>query len=169
MTPEQKKDAARLKQLFVSWKEARRAGGEPASQDAFSDLVGFGQSAVSQYLNGKIPLNPQAAAKFSKALGCQISDFSETVASLAAEIGEAVVLSSGDQQVARMNITELTKQEVQIVLTLRELSPSAREELVLFASHLHQRGGGASFVGTLASHPAVNSKTKRTKTEKAEH
>lgn len=170
LTSEQKDDAARLKRLFLSWKEARRASGEPASQDFFSDLVGFGQSAVSQYLNGKIPLNPHAAAKFSKALGCQISDFSESVASIASEIGEAVITQAdGEQQIPRMNITELSRQEIQLVLTLRELSPSARDELIFAASQLHQsapRPSSERSAGPVPKRPASTSKPKRTKAAK---
>lgn len=168
LTTEQKDDAARLKRLFLSWKDARRASGEPASQDFFSDLVGFGQSAVSQYLNGKIPLNPHAAAKFSKALGCQISDFSESVASIASEIGEAVVTQAeGEQQFARMNITELSRQEIQLVLTLRELPQSARDELVFVASQLRQ--STARTAGPAPKRSTPNAKPKRTRAEKVDH
>lgn len=137
LTAEQKEDAARLKQLFLRWKEERKSCGEPATQDFFSDLVGFGQSAVSQYLNGKIPLNPHAAAKFSKALGCQISDFSQSVASIASEIGEGVAGGSEDQdQSGRIDITELSTQEAHIVLVLRALPEAGRDELALFANKL---------------------------------
>ena len=133
LTLEQKEDAARLKKLFLTWKTGRKARGEPASQDAFSDLVGITQSAVSQYLNGAIPLNPAAAAKFSKVLGCQISEFSSAVASLASEIGEAAT-----PMAQRMDITELSRAEVQLVLTFRELSESARDQLAAFAGQLRQ-------------------------------
>lgn len=137
LTAEQKEDAARLKKLFLSWKSSRKEAGEPSSQDFFSDMVGFGQSAVSQYLNGKIPLNPHAAAKFSKALGCQISDFSESVAALAIEIGEGVGAAIDQApDPARMDITELSRQEVQLVLTFRELQETERQELAKFAHKL---------------------------------
>lgn len=170
LTAEQKEDAARLKGLFLSWKEARRASGEPASQDFFSDLVGFGQSAVSQYLNGKIPLNPHAAAKFSKALGCQISDFSETVASVAIEIGGAVAIQTDDEQkLARMDITELSRQEAQLVLTLRELPPSLQDELLLAASRLRQAAAQALTGNIRAPKPSKSSKQpRRIKAEEAD-
>lgn len=171
LTAEQKEDAARLKRLFLSWKEARKASGEPASQDAFSDLVGFGQSAVNQYLNGKIPLNAHAAAKFSKALGCQISDFSESVAAIASEIGDAVITSSDDVQPAtRMSITELSKQEIHLVLTLRELDPVAREELVATANRLYQVASQPVDTNSTAVRPkqfSPGQKSKKSKTEKA--
>lgn len=39
-------------------------------------MLGFNQSALSQYLNGKIPLNVSAAVKFAAVIGCSVSDFS---------------------------------------------------------------------------------------------
>lgn len=139
LTPEQKDDAARLKKLFLTWKTERKARGEAASQDAFSDLVGITQSAISQYLNGAIPLNPAAAAKFSKVLGCQISDFSATVANLASEIGEGVApIAASEKPAARMDVMELSKSEMQLVLTFRELPESAQEELAFFAGRLRK-------------------------------
>lgn len=138
LTPEQKADAARLKQLFLGWKSAQREKGEPSSQDHFSDQVGFGQSAVSQYLNGRIPLNPAAAAKFSKALGCQISDFSESIAAAASEIGEAVMAGAQDSpRPSGMDITDLSKLEMQLVLMFRELSDSAKDEVIALTNQLH--------------------------------
>lgn len=140
LTPEQKEDAARLKRLFLKWQGERKANGEPSSQDAFSDLVGFGQSAVNQYLNGKIPLNPAAAAKFSRVLKCQISDFSEAVAEQASAI--ALATSRGDSDASdrpdALDITELSKPETQLVLMFRELGQGPRNEVLRFARVLHQ-------------------------------
>ncbi len=150
LTLEQKEDAARLKKLFLAWKTDRKARGEPASQDAFSDLVGITQSAVSQYLNGAIPLNPAAAAKFSKVLGCQISEFSTSVANLASEIGEAATPVTSSESPPRMDITELSRAEAQLVLTFRELPESARDQLTDFAAQLRQD----SVASTLRAPPA---------------
>lgn len=151
LTLEQKEDAARLKKLFLAWKTGRKARGEPASQDAFSDLVGITQSAVSQYLNGAIPLNPAAAAKFSKVLGCQISEFSASVANLASEIGEAATPATSSESPPRMDITELSRAEAQLVLTFRELPESARDQLSAFAGQLRQE----SAARTLRTPPAL--------------
>lgn len=49
------------------------------SQEQASEMLGFGQSALSQYLNGKIPLNVEAATKIAKLVGCSVSDFSESL------------------------------------------------------------------------------------------
>ncbi|MDM5178491.1 S24 family peptidase [Massilia sp. DJPM01] len=81
-------DAARLKELFVDWQNRRRDAGEPYSQEYAADLLPFNQSALSQYLNGKIPLNIEAATQFAKMLGCTISDFSPTLAARYVEFQE---------------------------------------------------------------------------------
>ena len=69
LSPDQLQDAARLKIAFKQWQAARKAVGLVASQDAVAgELFGFGQSALSQYLNGTIPLNADALAKFASVL-----------------------------------------------------------------------------------------------------
>lgn len=71
LTPEQLADAARLKALYKEWKSSRRAAGESASQEIVAALLGFSsQSSVSQYVNGKIPLNVNALVKFSQLFSC---------------------------------------------------------------------------------------------------
>lgn len=80
LTPEQRADAARLKNLFAAWQKGRREAGQPSSQEALSDMLGFNQSALSQYLNGRIPLNVSAATKFAGLIGCSIADFSPSLA-----------------------------------------------------------------------------------------
>lgn len=80
LTPQQLAEAAALKSKFVAWQDAQRAEKSPWSQAFASKSLGFGQSAMNQYLNGKIPLNPDAANKFAKLIGCSVKDFSETIA-----------------------------------------------------------------------------------------
>lgn len=82
-------EAAQLKQLFIEWQQARRSQGLPASQEAAANHLEFGQSALNQYLNGKIPLNIDVAIKFSKLLGVPISAFSSTLASHADDFAAA--------------------------------------------------------------------------------
>lgn len=86
LTTEQLEDAARLKQLFLAWQSRRKEAGLPSSQEAVSELLGFNQSSMSQYLNGKIPLNVGAATKFAAVLECSIGDFSPALASHAVAI-----------------------------------------------------------------------------------
>lgn len=85
LTQEQLDDAARLKQRFATWQRAQRDAGLPSSQEAISEKLGFNQSSLSQYLNGRIPLNIDAATKFANLIGVAVSEFSPT---LTAQIGK---------------------------------------------------------------------------------
>lgn len=76
LTPEQLEDAARLKKLFLSWQQQQKEVGAPVSQEGAAEQLGFNQSALSQYLNGRIPLNVDAARKFSDLLGQSVAEFS---------------------------------------------------------------------------------------------
>jgi len=76
LTQAQLDDAERLKQRFADWQKRRKDDGHPASQEAAGELLGFNQSALSQYLNGRIPLNVDAATRFASVMGCPVSDFS---------------------------------------------------------------------------------------------
>lgn len=80
LTPEQQEDSGRLKTLFRNWQTSRAARNLPWSQDWCSEQLEFGQSAVAQYLNAKIPLNPEAARKFAKLIDVQVEAFSPTIA-----------------------------------------------------------------------------------------
>lgn len=91
LTSEQLADAARLKKLFSSWQTTRRDQGLPSSQEAATELLGFNQSALSQYLNGKIPLNLDAAAKFAKMMDRSVGDFSPTLEAQVSQYSAAVV------------------------------------------------------------------------------
>lgn len=177
LTPEQKEDAARLKNLFRAWQTQKRAQGESATQDSFGDLVGFGQSAVNQYLNGKIPLNPHAAAKFSKALSCQISDFSLSIAAVASEIGSSAAPIETDEAAAPpMDITDLSKLEVQLVLMFRELPNSAKDDVISLTNRLHniakpKRSAANPYPNAPlpAAGPTPQPKAKSKRIEGAEH
>lgn len=69
----QREDAARL---FSLW-EAKH----PMPQEVFGSQYSIGgQSVVSQYLNGKIPLNLTVAVKFADALSVDIDEISPTLA-----------------------------------------------------------------------------------------
>ncbi|MDR5611352.1 MULTISPECIES: helix-turn-helix domain-containing protein [unclassified Arsenophonus] len=64
ITPEDKQAAARLKKLWNEKKEALSLTQEKAAEE-----LGFNtQGAVSQYLNGKVPLNTDTIIKFAKIL-----------------------------------------------------------------------------------------------------
>lgn len=79
LTPDQRADAARLKTLFEQWQRLRRAADQPHSQEDIAEQLEFGQSALSQYLNGKIPLNAEALLKFSALLQVPSSTISPSI------------------------------------------------------------------------------------------
>ncbi len=81
LTPEQLEDAARLRALFKHWQQEQKALRRPASQMEAAEQLGFGQSALSQYLRGEIPLNVRTAMKFARLLGTKIEEFSPDLAS----------------------------------------------------------------------------------------
>jgi len=55
-------------------------------------MLSFNQSALSQYLNGKIPLNIEAATKFATLINCPVEDFSATLAQQAVMHGSAATM-----------------------------------------------------------------------------
>lgn len=62
LTDYTKEEAARLKALY----QARKKSDPSLNQEALADFAGWsGQSVVSQYLNGRIPLNLPALLKFA--------------------------------------------------------------------------------------------------------
>jgi len=66
LTSEQKADAARLKAAFLAYQERLKNSSEPHAQDEIAAKLPFGQSAMNQYLNGKIPLNAEALLEFCR-------------------------------------------------------------------------------------------------------
>jgi hypothetical protein len=82
ITPEQARDAQRLKTAFKAWQQQRKALGLPYSQDVITDGLGFGQSALSQYLNGHIPLNGDALHKICSLIGVNPGAISPRIAEM---------------------------------------------------------------------------------------
>lgn len=80
ITPEiQQAEAAALKAII----KARKQVDATLTQDRIADLCGWsGQSVVSQYANGKIPLNIPALLKFSQVLKCAPEEISPRLARL---------------------------------------------------------------------------------------
>lgn len=74
-------EAAQLKSLFQAWQAKRKEQGEANSQEVAAALLGFGQSALNQYLGGKIPLNIGVAVAFAREFGVRVDQFSPTIAS----------------------------------------------------------------------------------------
>ncbi|MGK5080488.1 LexA family transcriptional regulator [Janthinobacterium sp. HLX7-2] len=96
LSSEQLADAARLKALFQEWQRSRKESNLPHSQEAAASALGFGQSALTQYLNGRIPLNVAAGVKLGNLLGVSLSDFSPALAEDAGKIADAVAPHTDD-------------------------------------------------------------------------
>lgn len=83
ITPKERQRAARLRAI---WETKKRETGW--TQDVLADKLGYaGPSIVSQYLNGYVPCNMEAALKFSSALKCSITDIEPEWAGLTAMTG----------------------------------------------------------------------------------
>lgn len=80
LTELQKAESAKLRELFTKWQHdvAQRDGKKPSQLYAAEQLE-ITQGALNQYLNGKIPLNMDAALNFAKLLECEVLDFSESI------------------------------------------------------------------------------------------
>lgn len=74
----QKTEAGQLRSIWAAAKSQREF-----TQESAAHAMGWTtQGAVSQYLNGTIPMNLEAASKFATFLRCRINDFSPRLAAL---------------------------------------------------------------------------------------
>lgn len=81
LTPAESDAARRLKEQFRLAKEDAKARGEKLTQEIIAERCGWsGQSAVSQYMNGTIPLNLDAAAQLARALNVPLDRISPELA-----------------------------------------------------------------------------------------
>lgn len=128
----------RLKARFQAWQGERTQSGQPATQEAIAERLGFGQSATSQYLNGSIPLNPRAATKFAQLLGCDVRDFSPTVADAISALVPASIspIRKPEQLPMTLDQREQAKQLPSLVeivagfdFAVKRASPETRAEL----------------------------------------
>ncbi len=81
LTEQENAAANRLQNLYQKAKAEWRECGQKLTQEKIAELFGWsGQTAVSQYLNGNIPLNLRAAGKFADFFSVQISEISPELA-----------------------------------------------------------------------------------------
>ncbi|MFP2768070.1 LexA family transcriptional regulator [Oceanisphaera sp. KMM 10153] len=77
----EKADAERLKSIYNRRKRELAGSGVRLTQEELASRCGWaGQSAVSQYLNGRVPLNIEAVMKFARELGVEVADISPNLA-----------------------------------------------------------------------------------------
>lgn len=131
LTPEQKEDTARLKAAFRAWQDAQRDAGSPISQIEAAHRLGFGQSALSQYLNGAIPLNGPVLKKFTELIGVKAEEISPTVSIQEAE--RARIWSPTESALEQLAVDFFEQFGVTAAKTTRadrELLPDWFEELL---------------------------------------
>jgi transcriptional regulator with XRE-family HTH domain len=119
LTPEELADAARLRELFLDWQQDQKRDGKPYSQEAVVSILEFTQSAISQYLNGGIPLNVEAAYKFAGMLGKPISAFSQSWAEVAAKYGAAAFGPATQQAKDELSLACETSEEIGLLAAYR--------------------------------------------------
>lgn len=82
LTSDETQDAKRLAEVFRKRKAELKAQGESMTQESLAHDCGWrGQSAISQYVNARIPLNLDALVKLSDALRVDPGDISPRLAS----------------------------------------------------------------------------------------
>lgn len=113
-------EAARLKAIYQDRKKAN----PDLSQEKLAEECGWsGQSVVSQYMNGKIPLNLSALLKFSKALGFNPFDVSPRLAEGFIVIDDVHKSQSGSLALDRSSPTQDPTGLTAIPLFRSEISP----------------------------------------------
>lgn len=101
LSPEQIEDAKRLKALYSATPHG-------LSQAEFGQRHEIGsQGMVWQYLNGHTALNAKAAKSFAVGLGCNVSDFSPSLAQEIEHLAEGVAQADPDEfaQVRRVDVS----------------------------------------------------------------
>lgn len=125
VTAEHIKEAEHLLKLW-------EAKPDKPSQMAFGHDFGIGsQGAVWRFLHGKDPLSIKAAAGFARGLGCMVSDFSPR---LAREIADYALVAG-----AQMDLTKLSRHELQLVQLFRGLDLTERRALLTEAERRYAK------------------------------
>ncbi|WP_454826067.1 LexA family transcriptional regulator [Paraburkholderia xenovorans] len=120
LTDIQLQDAARLRALFSEWQAAQKHAGNKSSQESAAEALGFGQSALSQYLRGKIPLNPEALAKFARLFNKPMSDISPSIT----EELRALGITPSEQHTARESDSSNTSSNAALFTDALQGNPS---------------------------------------------
>lgn len=130
MNAENLAEAQRLNSL---WSRSRRK----LSQAEFGEQFKIGnQSAVGQFLRGDVPLSLNAAIGFADGLGCGIDEFSPRLSRLAAIAG-VYATARGTSPLLPRDLTSLSRDELNHVLLLRQLSHADRASLKAFTDNLN--------------------------------
>lgn len=148
LTPEQRQDAGRLRRLFDAHQAKLKEAGQPYSQLELADQLGFGQSALAQYLGGKIPLNPDVLLKFATLLGVNPGLISPSINASAVAAARKWLDAPGTwSEPAASSIQPMTAQEprgmyvVDTSALLGKLSPRALQIARIYDAASEERKG----------------------------
>lgn len=104
-----------------------------------SALLGFGQSALSQYLNGRIPLNVEAAIKFSEMLGRPVMAFSASLADQVAKYAAVADAQAAPSLGDAMGIACETAEEMKLLTMYRLAGDKERKIFNALANDISAR------------------------------
>lgn len=90
LTDAEQADAQRLNKVYDQVKAAKKADGIEFNQAILGETIGWsGQSAISQYMTGRIALNLDAAIRISEGLGVPLRSISPRFADLVSRIKDS--------------------------------------------------------------------------------
>jgi len=143
LSPEQLEDATRLKAVYTAKKRQLHL-----TQESLASACGWeSQGTVSQYLNGKIPLNLEAALKFAAALHVQVGDFSPRIAAALppglspAPEGRGPKHPNGPAQVEPSNVSAGAALSPALSDLLESARPLSEADVKLLAQMARRIGG----------------------------
>lgn len=146
LSNEQREDAARLRKI---WAEKK-----PMTQERFAAEYGLGtQGNLTQYLNGHIPVNLEAAIRFANGLGVSVEDISPRLAKITAMLPRS------------MSAPQLPLQVEVLVERVMAITPEQRQEFL--NAVLPQLG--AAIDANLKTQQFLKDKLKRIKTVGNDH
>lgn len=88
ITEADRRAAAKLKEIWLREQDRRKNTPQKFTQESAGLDMGWGQSAVSQYLQCHISLGVVATLKFARYLGCKPTDIRSDLAELGIEPGQ---------------------------------------------------------------------------------
>ena len=135
LSPEQREEAERLRAKFDAYQAHEREAGREWTQEALAAKLGFGQSALNQYLKGKIPLNADVVLAMAELLKLRPVDISPTIAQAQQEFSRRWSASAGTAPTT-LPFRNLDAFESQLVTLFRRLSPDEQHEHLIQLNRL---------------------------------
>lgn len=130
----------RLNAFFRAWQADRKARKLPHAQSEIAEeLFGFGQSALSQYLNGHIPMNAEVVMKFASVLGIDPAKINPTIVRQEQERAKVWAPEVPEAQTALLQLSPLALDAANLLTAITPLSRQ-RKAYALFIRALERAG-----------------------------